>query len=353
MLFFGGTLKAKNHFFGNRMNKDVIMNLSKKRKKNATGNLDVIKIMNDVLLDAERLNIYSLPADESVLPCIYIVGAPRSGTTFTSQLLSCYCDLGYIDNIIARFWKCPVVGIAISLGILGEDRSSQIKFISDLGLTEGAAGPNEFPYFWNHWLGYRDDLSHCLDSNRKKMVDKKGLYTTLRLMTSFWKKPMLFKNIPCGFQADFLSEIYPKSFFIYVNRDLYDVGCSLLLGRMRYTGSFDGWMGPKPSSWPFNEEIERNPAMSAAKQLVDCKNDIEKSLAKIPSDRIKKIAYEDLIKDPKKFMDETCDAIKNAFGYSIAVRNYTPPPIIKEEGVSELPKELLQNLASALNELAS
>ncbi len=314
---------------------------------------DIVELMNDVLFRENILSVYPFSEDEPVLPCIYVVGVPRSGTTFVSQLLSCYCEIGYVDNIIARFWKCPAAGIAVSLGVLGKDRSSQIKFISDLARTEGAAGPNEFPYFWGHWFGYREDLSHCLDSNRKKMVDKKGLYTTLRLMAAFWGRPMLFKYIPCGFHADFLSEIYPKTFFVHVERDLYDAGSSMLLGRMQYNGTFEKWMGPKPSTWPFSEEIQRDPAMSVAKQMIDCKSDIERALVKVPSGRVKKITYEDLIKDPKRLIDEICDAIKNAFGYSIAVRNYTPPPIIREEGISGLSSELLENLKLSLKILSS
>ncbi len=314
--------------------------------------MNLIEIMNDILSKERKLDVYSsLEGDISELPCIFIIGLPRSGTTFLSQILSCYCELGYIDNIIARFWKCPALGIALSQEILGSNRHTEINFTSDLGRTEGAAGPHEFGYFWTHWFGFRDDLSHCLNSSQKSLVDKKGLFETLCLITIFWNKAVLFKNLTCGLQADFLSEMYPKSFFIYLDRNLYDTGGSILLARKQYMGSVLKWWALRPSTWPFSEEIQKNPAMSVAKQMIDCKSDIERALAKVSSDRIQRITYEELIEDPKKIIDEICDAIKNAFGYSIAVGNYTPPPIIKEEGISEISKDLLKNLELSLDEL--
>jgi len=49
------------------------------------------------------------PASLSVeqLPILYIVGVPRSGTTLLSQLVSRYCPVGYINNLIARCWLRP------------------------------------------------------------------------------------------------------------------------------------------------------------------------------------------------------------------------------------------------------
>ncbi|NBO54134.1 MAG: hypothetical protein EBU84_05990, partial [Actinobacteria bacterium] len=41
-------------------------------------------------------------------PLVFIVGVPRSGTTLLSQLFSRFLDVGYIDNIVARFWANPV-----------------------------------------------------------------------------------------------------------------------------------------------------------------------------------------------------------------------------------------------------
>src|SRR5688572_30011389 len=70
-------------------------------------------------------SIALMPLDEAVadsssqLPVVYIVGAPRSGTTLVSQLLAKYLDVGYINNLIARFWMRPLAGIRLSEICLG------------------------------------------------------------------------------------------------------------------------------------------------------------------------------------------------------------------------------------------
>ena len=107
--------------------------------------------LNTILHNAE------LPSPETVcdvarLPLVYIVGVPRSGTTLLSQMLCGYLPVGYINNLIARFWLKPSVGIRLSKTVLGEEARRHITLRSTHGTTEGASSPHEFGYFWRHWL---------------------------------------------------------------------------------------------------------------------------------------------------------------------------------------------------------
>src|SRR5688572_22353457 len=56
------------------------------------------------------------------LPVVFIIGAPRSGTTSVSQLLAYSGRFAYISNFLARFWLAPLIGakIEIALGMRGQ-----------------------------------------------------------------------------------------------------------------------------------------------------------------------------------------------------------------------------------------
>ncbi len=84
-------------------------------------------------------------------PNIFIFGAPRSGTTLLSQVLALCLDIGYIDNLIARFWKAPLQGIRLSKILLQDLRRTD--FSSVHGVTIDLTEPHEFGYFWTRWLG--------------------------------------------------------------------------------------------------------------------------------------------------------------------------------------------------------
>ena len=47
-------------------------------------------------------------------PTLHVVGPPRSGTTLLMQLLAAHLEVGYINNLIASFWRVPLYGIRLS-----------------------------------------------------------------------------------------------------------------------------------------------------------------------------------------------------------------------------------------------
>ena len=83
-------------------------------------------------------------------PIVFIIGLHRSGTTLLNQILAHTSNYGYINNIIARFWRAPVFGIQLSKQLIGEER--EINFNSNYGKTNHISGPHEFSFFWHHWF---------------------------------------------------------------------------------------------------------------------------------------------------------------------------------------------------------
>ena len=128
--------------------KRFLLNENKFRAEAYKKNTDVeemIRHMNDVLATTE---LYIPSGIER--PTIFIFGLPRSGTTLIYQLVSQCLDIGYINNLMARFWRAPIHGITLSQEVLLSNTSNSYE--SDLGRTNAPNAPHEFSYFWQENL---------------------------------------------------------------------------------------------------------------------------------------------------------------------------------------------------------
>jgi hypothetical protein len=231
------------------------------------------------------------------LPILYVVGVPRSGTTLLSQLISRYLPVGYIDNLIARFWLRPSVGIRLSRAVLGTDARREIRLQSTHGATAGVAGPHEFGYFWRHWLGLDRSATHKLDPEELARIDATGLKDALEVeILGSFGAPTVFKNVICGLQASFLSGLHPSSVFVMIHRDPVDAAQSILRARQARYGSESKWWSLKPSSYQEIVEIP-DPIGQVARQVRDIHREMTAELRR-PGVRALHVDYSRLCEDP-------------------------------------------------------
>lgn len=241
-------------------------------------------------------------------PLIFIVGTPRSGSTFLSQVLSRNLEIAYIDNLIARFWTKPILGMIISQSIHADNFREKITTYSKHGSTIYPWEPNEFGNFWRTWLNLDFSQTHKLNGNELSNIDQIGLFKTIQDMASFSNKPLLFKNLICGLQIKFLSSIFPNSFFIYVKRELDSTVNSILKCRIERYGSPNRWWSLKPSNYEQLKK-ERDPNLQVLGQVRSIQSDIETALeSNIPYHCINHI---DLINDPESTVKEVQVFLRN------------------------------------------
>lgn len=258
----------------------------------------------------------------ATFPLIYIVGLPRSGTTILSQLISRYLPVGYISNLIARLWLNPVAGIRLSQAIFGPDIRDRIALTSMHGVTADPWGPHEFGYFWRHWLRLDEAPTHKLPQETLDRIDRTGLRLALDRMAAAFDSPIVFKNIICGLQAEFLTQVRPNSLFVLIQRDPRAVAASLLLSREERYGDASVWWSLKPGSYG---EISRlsSPQAQIERQIADGARDLEQELAK-PNVRSIRFTYEALCDNPVNCLQMVADA-SAALGYPISLLGSPPP----------------------------
>jgi LPS sulfotransferase NodH len=273
--------------------------------------------------------------DPAALPLVYVVGAPRSGTTLLYQLLARHLAVGYITNLAARFWLRPSVGIALSRAVLGAAPGEQLPLRSAFGTTEGPAGPHEFGYFWRRWLRLDESPTHHLDEAAQGRVDVQGLRSALR-----WEllapsgTAVVLKNVVCGFHARLLTRVHPRSLFLHVVRDTGAVARSILASRRERYGAYDAWWSLKPSTYPFDGD---NPAAEVVRQAMDCRREIADELA-APGVTALTIDYGDVCAEPKRALRAVQEAVRG-LGREVALVGRPPARLDVSQG-PQLPEEL-------------
>ena len=137
-------------------------------------NEQYIEQMNILLMEKEKTKYQQIP-DNNTRPIIFVLGLPRSGTTLLTQLLIAGLNVGYIDNLVARFWLAPIHGIRLSRAVL---EKKQFSFTSDYGKTPSIDGPHEFSYFWHYWFKM-ENIPPYIPSEIKDKIDWHGFKTVL------------------------------------------------------------------------------------------------------------------------------------------------------------------------------
>lgn len=247
--------------------------------------------------------------DLKKLPVVYSVGAPRSGTTFLGQVISAGLNIGYINNLIARFWDRPSVGINLSNRLLPHNGRDMVSFVSTQGRTSEIGDIHEFGYFWSKWLKLDSRENHHGTAGESSELDIIGLGNAIRneILQSFGK-PVSFRNIICGFHADLLSAAHARSYFVCVERDDIDVAMSIYKCRMERFGNANQWWSLKPSTYPFAGVYADNPVCQIAKQVFDCKREMREELTKVGG-RVLYLDYKELCESPIAVLDRLCDLV--------------------------------------------
>ena len=245
--------------------------------------------------------------DRPQLPIVFIVGAPRSGSTLLSQTLAQTGSFSYVTNFIARFWMAPYVGMlieeALDIRKLGCDQS----FVSKFGVTERWVGPHEFGYFWSRW--FRFEETHQLDAKGLEEIDLDALRKELAACESIYNKPLCFKYLPFGLHIPFLAERFENSIFVLCRRQSVYNMQSLLLARSKILGDEAHWWSLRPKEYP--DLLSASPYEQIAGQIYYTLKEIETSFSSLSPERFLHILYDDLCSQPRVEVNRVVEAVRH------------------------------------------
>jgi len=262
----------------------------------------VISTLNEALFEKQDM---LLENKGDIFPTIHILGAPRSGTTLASQLISSCLKVGYINNFIATFWKAPLYGIELSKKLLGLDYISSFK--SDYGRTDSIKEPHEFGYFWNYHLKYQN--LEQKESRHEEAIDWKTLSNVLNNMGYAFNRPVVFKSFLFGFHAKKAWEEMPKTCYIYVKRDYLENALSILKLRKELNNDINVWGSIKPKQYAILKNLSVHEQIAG--QILCLENEYLSQLESIPERNKLLLNYSDICNNPNFFLNQVAAMITN------------------------------------------
>lgn len=181
-------------------------------------------------------------------PSIMITGVPRSGTTLLNQLLPSRYQIGYVSNLMARFYKAPLVGAWLQKQLIPEDIHVLREYGSEHGVTAKIFEPHEFGFFWSQYLRCADDCHEPGGSGTELVRGLSDLDRALKNTSRVFNTPVVYKSVVVPL---FLQELLMNTdiFVVHVVRDKEEVIKSILKVREQRLGSRTKWWSVRPGGW--------------------------------------------------------------------------------------------------------
>ena len=215
---------------------------------------------------------------------IIIIAPPRSGSTFTYQLLTSGTKSLYLSNLWNLLYALP-----LAAGLLSKKRKSKSNFISNRGWVNGLYGESEGMRFWDYWIGQSlEEPIKNIPSSRIKYIQK----VFGRLLRK--DCPMITAYLGHAFSISELRRIFPGVSFIYLKRDTISNINSLL-----QISKENEWFSLKPVGW--NKMKKSDVLNRVIWQYQSVVNSIENEI----SDKDTMVVnYEDICNDSHKFLND-------------------------------------------------
>ena len=183
----------------------------------------------------------------SICTPIFILSAPRTGSTYFFQFLINNFNLGYISNIVNQQGEETIIEefekyqkIAIK----------KVNFDSKFGKTFGENQPSEASNFFRKWFGGdHPSETNSLDFLTGKV--KEFVTVMEQLQHANNGMPLLFKNTWNCYRIVALSRALPNAKFVWLKRDIFKAGKSDLLARKITKGSTTAWTSATPKNVAF------------------------------------------------------------------------------------------------------
>ena len=236
-------------------------------------------------------------------PVLFLVGAPRSGTTLLYQLIARHLEVAYVSNELARFWSAPLVG-ARWLDRRGVGRRPAARYRSEYGRDPEPFGPHEFSWFWHYWGDFRahDDLR----GEALAGVDWRAIASRLTALANLRAAPLVVKSLNfTNYQTAQLAEVLPAARFLHVSRSPLHCAQSILEVRRQRYGDRKSWWSVRPHdyrAWQSRPAVEQ-----VVHQIRDIESSLDQARARLGAERFLGVRYEDLVADPARLLRQIAE----------------------------------------------
>jgi len=299
----------------------------------------------------ERLNNYLLPFEKSEYeeyntphPIIFVNGLPRSGTTLLMQYLTSSFEFGYINNLIARFWLSPLVGLRLSMS--SNLSRNESDFSNFFGRTRHVSEPHEFSYFWKKWLQIEDSKPYDLKLAQNQ-INWYELSGVIKNMQAEVQAPFVFKGLhPCR-HLKYFQKYFQNVIVIHIDRNPIEVARSLKKARIHHFGDPNHWWSVISSNYADIKSLDYSEQIPH--QIYSLSTDYELNYDGLEANNLIRINFDDFLKTPKELMNRIDSRIIDLTGRSYLRNIKILPNQFKPVTQNEEDKKLDQNVQNLFN----
>ena len=230
---------------------------------------------------------------------LFILGAPRSGSTLLFQVLAHSLRVTYLPRLANYGYGASHLMLRLFGRSLERHRP---LFESRFGATPGLLSPTEGFAFWRRWFwkGHDGDHFHPQPLPPDAAAD---LRDAVRAIEAHRDAPLLVKCPYLAVAVPPLADAFPNSRFIFIVREPLDVALSIRRGRD--SSARDDWWSVRPPNYlAHRDEPETEQIMW---QIAETTSILRAQLEALPRERWRIVRYEDLCARPRELLAELRD----------------------------------------------
>ena len=220
---------------------------------------------------------------------LFIIGAPRTGSTILYQSLTNLYDVLYIDNFGCKFHRNFFFGLWLSNKIYADQPHN--NYDSEHGDTSmhGMHTPSECGQFWYRWLPKEH---HFIDYDEIADEMIKQIKKEVSAVINYFDKPILIKNLNVGQRLRLIWKCFPNAKFLYIKRDPFFVVQSILKARSQKNIPHNQIWSIKPPNYKSLLSLDEVSMVTA--QVYYLERQIEKDLSLFDKKNVFTFNYESM-----------------------------------------------------------
>ena len=176
-------------------------------------------------------------------PPLFLIGAPRSGTTLLYQLCVQRFELAYFPWLSNVLPEAAVTAACLARRLYPPYRSD---FSSRYGRSHGGRAPHEAGQVWHRWFPDSGDTGHYTSAGELSDDARDELRQTVAAMNRAFGVPFINKNVLHSVRIRALADVFPKALFVWIRRNSLDAAASILRARRKIGVPSDGWWSVMP-----------------------------------------------------------------------------------------------------------
>lgn len=230
----------------------------------------IIKIFSPAIQLFERRFHKKYASTELRHQPVFIIGAPRTGSTILYQTITNQLDVLYFDNLICGLKNSLMVGFWLSAKIFKNRPHDSFQSYHGNTTKFGSRAPSECGQFWYRWLPADRHFINNEDVDGT-MVDQ--IRSEISSIINYYNKPLVFKNLNAGQRLRLLKKCFPEAKFIFMHREPIYAAQSILLSKRKIGIRDNEFWGIMPRN--YKELIPLDPFEQIVKQIYYIEKQIE------------------------------------------------------------------------------